>query len=113
MKGDAVLENYCSDAPLLLVLGERLWRASLRVHVEASADRSRRMGDWIEMSPDGSVVVVRTDTYAAYLWNGTAWKQLVTTVSMPPDDRRLDRNSGVYELMVSGSIFSTIFGSLS
>ena len=28
-------------------------------------------------------MVVRTDTYGAYIWNGTQWQQLVTATSMP------------------------------
>ena len=32
---------------------------------------------------DDDVMVVRTDTYGAYIWNGTEWQQLVTSTSMP------------------------------
>ena len=42
-------------------------------------------GGWltgIDVAPDGTMVV-RTDTYGAYIWNGTAWQQLVTSTSMP------------------------------
>ena len=37
-------------------------------------------GGWltgIDIAPDGTMVV-RTDTYGAYIWNGTQWQQLVT-----------------------------------
>ena len=38
--------------------------------------------DGIDVAPDGTMVV-RTDTYGAYIWNGTEWQQLVTATSMP------------------------------
>ena len=31
----------------------------------------------------GNVMVIRTDTYGAYIWNGSEWQQLVTATSMP------------------------------
>ena len=36
----------------------------------------------LDIAPDGTMVG-RTDTNGAYLWNGTAWVQLVTASSMP------------------------------
>ena len=36
----------------------------------------------MDVAPDG-VMVVRTDTYGAYIWNGAQWQQLVTATSMP------------------------------
>ena len=36
----------------------------------------------MDIAPDGTMVV-RTDTYGAYIWNGTQWQQLVTSTSMP------------------------------
>jgi len=36
----------------------------------------------MDIAPDGTMVV-RTDTYGAYRWNGTQWQQLVTSTSMP------------------------------
>ena len=36
----------------------------------------------MDIAPDG-VMVVRTDTYGAYIWNGSEWQQLVTSTSMP------------------------------
>ena len=38
--------------------------------------------DGIDIAPDDTMVV-RTDTYGAYIWNGTEWQQLVTATSMP------------------------------
>ena len=45
-------------------------------------------GGWltgIDIAPDDTMVV-RTDTYGAYVWNGTQWQQLVTSTSMPAAD---------------------------
>lgn len=53
----------------------------------------------IDVAPDGTMVA-RTDTYGAYLWNGSAWTQLVTKNSMPSD---ADFRFGVYEIRVSAS----------
>ena len=36
----------------------------------------------MDVAPDGTMVV-RTDTYGAYIWNGSQWQQLVTSTSMP------------------------------
>ena len=36
----------------------------------------------MDIAPDDTMVV-RTDTYGAYIWNGTQWQQLVTSASMP------------------------------
>ncbi|WP_168713093.1 MULTISPECIES: Ig-like domain-containing protein [Sphingomonas] len=59
-------------------------------------------GGWItsiDIAPDGTMVG-RTDTYGAYLWNGTAWTQIVTVASMPAGTFY---SAGVYELRVSAS----------
>ena len=53
----------------------------------------------IDVAPDGTMVT-RTDTYGAYLWNGTGWTQLVTTSSMPAN---VQFANGVYEIRVSTS----------
>ena len=53
----------------------------------------------IDTASDGTMVA-RTDTYGAYLWNGTKWTQLVTTNSMPSN---LSFTTGVYEIKVSAS----------
>ncbi len=42
-------------------------------------------GGWVtglDIAPNGTMVA-RTDTYGAYIWNGTQWQQLVTATSMP------------------------------
>lgn len=64
-------------------------------------------GGWlvgIDVAPDGTMVV-RTDTYGAYLWNGSGWTQLATAQSMP---QNLLYSSAVYEIRVSPS-HSNIF----
>lgn len=61
-------------------------------------------GGWIrglDMSADGSVKVVKTDTYGAYKWVGSSWKQLVTDSSMPAADRLPYSGVGTYEIRVS------------
>ena len=66
-------------------------------------------GGWltgIDIAPDGTMVV-RTDTYGAYIWNGTEWQQLVTSTSMPaafvaPTPTRA-HNQGVYEIQIAPS----------
>ena len=54
----------------------------------------------IDIAPDGTMVA-RTDTYGAYIWNGTGWTQLVTAASMP--DNQMFRGVGVYEIRVAAS----------
>ena len=56
----------------------------------------------IDVAPDGTMVV-RTDTYGAYIWNGTQWQQLVTSTSMPAQFVAPDNGQGVYEIQVSSS----------
>jgi hypothetical protein len=56
----------------------------------------------IDIAADGTMVV-RTDTYGAYLWNGTQWQQLVTSTSMPAADVSVDHNQGVYEIRIAPS----------
>src|ERR1700676_4660354 len=51
----------------------------------------------IDIAPDGTMVA-RTDTYGAYIWNGTQWQQLVTSTSIPTADVGLNNNAGVYEI---------------
>ena len=57
----------------------------------------------LDVAPDGAMVV-RTDTYGAYLWNGSQWQQLVTATSMPSAfvTPNLD-NQGVYEIQIAPS----------
>ena len=68
-------------------------------------------GGWltgIDIAPDGTMVV-RTDTYGAYIWNGTQWQQLVTSTSMPAaftTQNNVVNNlgqQGVYEIQIAPS----------
>ena len=52
--------------------------------------------DGIDVAPDGTMVV-RTDTYGAYIWNGTEWQQLVTATSMPAAFVAENTDAGVLE----------------
>ena len=66
-------------------------------------------GGWltgIDLSPDGSVKLVRADTYGAYLWSEARqrWTQLVTKASMPAEDAAVDSGAGVYEIRVAPSL---------
>ena len=65
---------------------------------------------WI--SPDGTMVV-RADTYGAYIWNGTQWQQLVTNTSMPafiqPGNGPGLNTSGVYEIQIAPSNSSIMY----
>jgi hypothetical protein len=59
-------------------------------------------GGWvtgIDIAADGTMVA-RTDTYGAYIWNGTGWTQLVTAATMPS---AVTYAAGVYELRVAAS----------
>ncbi len=61
----------------------------------------------IDIAPDDTTVI-RTDTYGAYLWNGTAWQQLVTSASMPASFDSINTDStgysqGVYEIQIAPS----------
>jgi hypothetical protein len=62
-------------------------------------------GGWLtglDIAPDGTMAV-RTDTYGAYLWNGSKWQQLVNATSMPPAEVTpgVPDNEGVYEIRVA------------
>ena len=64
-------------------------------------------GGWvtgIDIAPDDTMVI-RTDTYGAYIWNGTQWQQLVTSTSMPAAfvTPNHDSHQGVYEIQVAPS----------
>ena len=59
----------------------------------------------IDIAPDNTMVI-RCDTYGAYIWNGTQWQQLVTSTSMPaafvtPTHDKVIQ--GVYEIRVAPS----------
>lgn len=69
-------------------------------------------GGWlvgIDVAPDGTMVV-RTDTYGAYLWNGTSWDQLATANSMPSS---VYYSSAVYELRIAPSNSSIMYMEMS
>ena len=54
----------------------------------------------IDIAPDDTMVV-RTDTYGAYIWNGSQWQQLVTSTSMPSAIGATQ--DGVYEVRIAPS----------
>lgn len=59
-------------------------------------------GGWItgmDIAPDGTMIG-RTDTHGAYLWDGSAWTQLITANSMPAS---FSYSGGVYEIRVAAS----------
>jgi len=58
--------------------------------------------DGIDIAPDDTMVV-RTDTYGAYIWNGTQWQQLVTSASMPSAFVTPNMGQGVYEIQIAPS----------
>ena len=81
-----------------------LWPPTLGKH-----SISARAGSLEELilRPDGTMVA-RTDTYGAYLWNGTEWVQLVTSTSMPAAFVAANVDSGntgqgVYEIQIADS----------
>src|SRR3984957_4020552 len=60
---------------------------------------------------DNGTMVVRTDTYGAYIWNGTEWQQLITSTSMPADfvaNAQLFAQ-GVLELQIAPSDSSVLY----
>jgi len=65
----------------------------------------------LDISPDSSVRVVRTDTYGAYTWDAShsIWVQLVTANSMPAADVRVDNNAGVYEIRIAPSLPTRLY----
>jgi hypothetical protein len=71
-------------------------------------------GGWLvgmDIAQDGTIVV-RTDTYGAYLWNGSSWQQLVTAASMPAsysDPSTLGTAEGVYEIRIAPSSTSRFY----
>ena len=68
-------------------------------------------GGWltgIDIAQDGTMVV-RTDTYGAYIWNGSAWQQLVTATSMPSRFVGPHNGQGVYEIQVAPSNSSILY----
>src|ERR1700692_2624031 len=68
-------------------------------------------GGWLvgmDIAADGTKVV-RTDTYGAYLWNGSRWAQLVNATSLPAGDVAVDNNEGVYEIRIAPSNTSRLY----
>ena len=53
----------------------------------------------MDIAPDDTMVV-RSDTYGAYIWNGTEWQQLITATSMPTTTGKF---GGVYEIRIAPS----------
>jgi hypothetical protein len=69
-------------------------------------------GGWlvgIDVAPDGTMVV-RTDTYGAFLWNGTSWTQMVTANSMPAN---VFYSHAVYELRIAPSNSNVMYMEMS
>ena len=56
----------------------------------------------IDIAPDDTMVV-RTDTYGAYIWDGTQWDQLITSASMPAAFVQLLSGGGLYEIQIAPS----------
>jgi hypothetical protein len=68
-------------------------------------------GGWLtglDIAPDATMIV-RTDTYGAYIWSGTQWSQLVTANSMPAALAVPGNNAGVYEIRIAPSNSSRIY----
>jgi hypothetical protein len=53
----------------------------------------------LDVAPDGTMIC-RTDTYGAYIWNGSSWTQLATAASMPSS---VFYSAAVYEIRVAPS----------
>jgi hypothetical protein len=64
----------------------------------------------IDIAQDGTKVV-RTDTYGAYVWEvgASAWKQILTTGSLPATDRSVDAAGGVYEIAIAPSATTRLY----
>src|SRR5271166_1855515 len=62
----------------------------------------------MDVAPDGTTVV-RTDTYGAYIWNGTEWQQLITSTSMPAAFVTPDSGQGVYEIQIAPSSTNILY----
>ena len=62
----------------------------------------------LDIAPDDTMVV-RTDTYGAYIWNGTEWQQLITATSMPAAFDNTHASQGVYEIQIAPSNSNIIY----
>lgn len=61
----------------------------------------------LDIAPDGTMVI-RTDTFGAYKWNGTGWTQLLTIGAMPSGEAGHTAtgdwlSEGVYEIVIAPS----------
>ena len=65
----------------------------------------------LDISPDGSTRVVRTDAYGAYIWNDSSmrWLQLVSTSSLPALDVGVDWGEGVYEIRIAPNLPTRLY----
>ena len=91
----------------VLALLALLWPCRMALSAETTW-RPLRIGGGgyitsLDIAPDGSTRVIRTDTYGAYLWDAakSEWRQLVTASSMPAPHLEADYNTGVYEIRVA------------
>lgn len=69
-------------------------------------------GGWLtgmDFSVDGTTKVVRTDTYGGYVLDGSTWRQLVTSTSMPGADVVIENQAGLYELRVAPNTPATLY----
>lgn len=57
----------------------------------------------IDISPDGTSRIIRTDTYGVYRWTGSSWKQIVTARTMPPADRVPGNEAGALAALAAPS----------
>ncbi len=62
----------------------------------------------LDFADDGGLVV-RTDVYGGYRWNGTSMEQLLTTETMPAMDITLEAENGFYEIAIAPSDSSRIY----
>jgi len=61
----------------------------------------------IDIAPDDTMVA-RTDTYGAYIWNGTKWHQLITATTMPAAFLA-PTGQGVYEIQIAPNNSNILF----
>lgn len=71
----------------------------------------------LDIAPDGTMVI-RTDTFGAYRWNGTSWNQLFTPATLARSEYGHDANGnwknteGVYEIVIAPSDSSRMYAML-
>src|ERR1700686_2909399 len=97
---------------LLLLIPERVLAQTANAHGTTWKPLAIGAGGWLvgmDIAPDGTKVV-RTDTYGAYLWNGSQWVQLVDVRRYAGgDDVGVDHNEGVYEIRIAPSNTSRLY----